>query len=81
MSQTEDYKIGVHVTHCCIDHGCKYGDQDCPVADGSHRQANPCEHCPPTFNHQGDYTAGEWYPYPTFKPHEDGGNERTRCRF
>lgn len=25
----EDY--GVHATHCCNIHGCKYDDQDCPV--------------------------------------------------
>lgn len=22
---------GVHETHCCLVHGCKYGDKDCPV--------------------------------------------------
>lgn len=26
--------IGVHAAHCCKWHGCKYGDQDCPVANG-----------------------------------------------
>jgi hypothetical protein len=25
---------GVHETHCCSKHGCKYGDVDCPVAIG-----------------------------------------------
>jgi hypothetical protein len=25
---------GTHATHCCPVHGCKYGDEDCPVADG-----------------------------------------------
>ena len=23
--------VGVHQTHCCVVHGCKYGDEDCPV--------------------------------------------------
>jgi hypothetical protein len=26
----------VHLTHCCAIHGCKYGDDDCPVALGEH---------------------------------------------
>lgn len=25
---------GVHISHCCILHGCKYGDRDCPVKLG-----------------------------------------------
>lgn len=39
-------KIGVHITHCCGFHGCKYGDGDsCPVEVGTHKQAYPCESC------------------------------------
>lgn len=30
---------GVHETHCCEDHGCKYGDVDCPVTIGLIKQA------------------------------------------
>ena len=30
-------KYGVHRTHCCILHGCKYGDDDCPVVSGEIR--------------------------------------------
>ena len=26
--------IGVHATHCCPEHGCKYCDDDCPVVNG-----------------------------------------------
>lgn len=26
---------GVHNTHCCKIHGCKYGDNDCPVEFGN----------------------------------------------
>lgn len=37
---------GVHVTHCCLDHGCKYGDDaSCPVANGTMVQRYPCEEC------------------------------------
>jgi hypothetical protein len=38
-------KIGVHVTHCCIVHGCKYGDKDCPVVIATHKQEYLCELC------------------------------------
>lgn len=37
--------VGVHRTHCCIMHGCKYGDENCPVTDGEIRQEFPCEEC------------------------------------
>jgi len=32
-------------THCCKDHGCKYGHKDCPVKLGDVKQAYPCEYC------------------------------------
>jgi hypothetical protein len=32
-------------THCCIEHGCKYGYEGCPVANGIVKQAYPCESC------------------------------------
>lgn len=38
-------KIGVHQTHCCSIHGCKYGDDDCPVYLKEIKQAYPCESC------------------------------------
>lgn len=38
-------KIGVHITHCCIVHGCKYGDKDCPVILGNKDQQYLCESC------------------------------------
>jgi hypothetical protein len=40
-------KWGVHETHCCKKHGCKYGDIDCPVKLGLTVQKYECE--------QGDY--------------------------
>lgn len=36
--------MGVHETHCCRKHGCKYGDLDCPVAFGTHPGIK-CEFC------------------------------------
>lgn len=35
----------VHGFHCCKEHGCKYGDADCPVWQGTEEQAYPCETC------------------------------------
>ena len=35
-----------HQTHCCVVHGCKYGDgDDCPVENGSVLQDYLCESC------------------------------------
>ena len=41
---------GPHATHCCITHGCKYGDEDCPVVNGKVAQVYPCEDCPDTMS-------------------------------
>ena len=38
-------RYGVHRTHCCILHGCKYGDEDCPVRSGEIKQDYTCESC------------------------------------
>lgn len=35
----------VHTSHCCLEHGCKYSDSDCPVANGSQKQEGSCEFC------------------------------------
>jgi hypothetical protein len=37
--------MNAHDTHCCIEHGCKYGQEDCPVANGVRRQQYMCETC------------------------------------
>ena len=37
--------MSVHSKHCCIIHGCKYGDDDCPVENGIEIQDYPCESC------------------------------------
>jgi hypothetical protein len=36
---------GVHIAHCCLRHGCKYGDLDCRVALNTDKQEHPCEYC------------------------------------
>jgi len=38
-------QYGVHRTHCCIKHGCKYNDKDCPVISGEIKQDYLCESC------------------------------------
>lgn len=35
----------VHTEHCCVTHGCKYGEADCSVATGAKQQSLPCEDC------------------------------------
>lgn len=34
-----------HATHCCVQHGCKYGERDCPVVNKVEPQVYPCEVC------------------------------------
>ena len=36
---------GTHRTHCCFIHGCKYGNDECPVAKGGIEQEFICEDC------------------------------------
>ncbi len=69
----------VHSTHCCDKHGCKYGDDDCPVTLGKEQQEYPCETCGLTSegyygegNDFGYYdSAMRWHP-------PDGSSERQR---
>ena len=35
----------VHTEHCCKRHGCKYGNEDCPVENGILPQSYLCESC------------------------------------
>jgi hypothetical protein len=36
----------VHTEHCCVLHGCKYGDHhNCTVWCGIAKQSDPCEYC------------------------------------
>jgi hypothetical protein len=32
-------------SHCCDQHGCKYGMDGCPVANGTCQQEGPCQTC------------------------------------
>ena len=38
-------EYGVHAAHCCKFHGCKYGDETCPVVNGIIEQLYPCWSC------------------------------------
>jgi hypothetical protein len=52
--------IGVHTSHCCAKHGCKYGNAECPVVLGTHKQEFPCEDCEmeaEQLKEQADYLA------------------------
>lgn len=42
---TETDEKDVHTEHCCAEHGCKYGDPDCPVVNDIKLQSYPCERC------------------------------------
>lgn len=43
LSQRRRDNTGVHRTHCCKGHGCKYGDRDCPVVLGEIEGIGACE--------------------------------------
>lgn len=45
MGVAKIMNVAVHESHCCEYHGCKYGDEDCPVASGQLKQLYPCEEC------------------------------------
>jgi len=38
-------QYGVHRNHCCVLHGCKYNDVDCPVVNRLIDQEYICEDC------------------------------------
>ena len=40
---------GVHISHCCKWHGCKYGSDNCPVVLGLVKQEYLCEWCDETL--------------------------------
>lgn len=35
----------VHTEHCCVMHGCKYGNWSCVVVNGQKKQSFTCEYC------------------------------------
>lgn len=41
--EKEEHYKDVHTEHCCVNCGCKYGEEDtCPVVQGWKKQSNPC---------------------------------------
>lgn len=51
-------EAGVHVSHCCFEHGCKYGDRDCFVVQGKVRQRYACEVCDAWEDLKAEYGNG-----------------------
>ena len=46
MKEKEKDRWGVHESHCCPKHGCKYGDDWCPVVLGlTNEHSTHCEMC------------------------------------
>ena len=43
MESLNDYRSCA--SHCCKNHGCKYGYEKCPVSTGAVAQEHLCEHC------------------------------------
>ena len=45
-----------HQSHCCIVHGCKYGEYDtCPVCTGQVSQQYLCENCYNDLMNNGNF--------------------------
>ncbi len=42
---TEARPTDVHTEHCCVYHGCCYGDDDCTVVKKILVQSYPCDLC------------------------------------
>lgn len=40
---------GVHAAHCCKECGCKYGEEECPVALGQVNAYYDCSECADSF--------------------------------
>jgi hypothetical protein len=46
-------RADVHTEHCCLEHGCKYGDEDCSVTNYSQKQSFPCPECDDRLDEYG----------------------------
>ncbi len=59
----EKDKWAVHEGHCCPKHGCKYGDDDCPVTNRLTTKHNTaCELCEEDYNNPSELDLFEaWY--------------------
>jgi hypothetical protein len=42
---TVHLESSLHIAHCCVHHGCKYHDEQCPVYFGHLSQEGPCSEC------------------------------------
>lgn len=62
---------GVHTTHCCPRHGCKYSSEDCPIKNGRaepvYTANNGCEFCEENTVYGTAHCELEWTFYPTIK--------------
>jgi hypothetical protein len=45
LDYMQENEYGVHAAHCCVLHGCKYGDEKCPVVNKKIKQNYTCEMC------------------------------------
>lgn len=45
LDRQRDAQKDVHTEHCCARHGCKYGNDNCPVWTGKKKQSFDCEMC------------------------------------
>lgn len=52
---SNDYSV--HASHCCIWHGCKYGEKTCPVVNGKVKQLWPCDDCYEEMDNAEYYTS------------------------
>jgi len=54
--------VGTHATHCCPVYGCKYGNEDCPVANKTVEAVYACEDCTcARFNPEAAKAANGWW--------------------
>jgi len=56
-----DGKYGSHPGHCCVEHGCKYSDPDCPIVTGEIPQYFACYDCDEVAFYQRQRNEGESY--------------------
>lgn len=76
-----EHPTDTHTEHCCVDHGCKYGDETCPVRTGVKPQSFPCEACEmeeDEFDPSACVYDGVTYPEHDYPPIGEG-NECRRC--
>lgn len=45
FSVNRPMNVGMHASHCCDKHGCKYNNENCPVEKGEVKPEFSCEHC------------------------------------